>query len=717
MARVIGLVVTAFAAVFGFWLAAGALPAGAQSTTWIDTSVVNSSGTGASGVDVDLFEADESGSRLSYLTTATTGDDGAHRFELDTGGCYSMVFIAPSESRFVTGNYFQTFRCIETGSSAEVIAELQPASETATIITEVVEPDGPVPGVDVDLFTAATDGTRGSYLQSASTGADGTVSFEQPGGCYVVVAIAGEGAIFTNGTGFWENPVCVESGSSARVLAVLEGQSGGVAIYEGTVIDTDGSGVQGATVEVWAATSNGNRSNYLLSQDSGPNGSYRIELNAGCYLTVTLTPPDQRYESLGNYVPLFICLDSGQVFEAVTPPVVALTGPAVITGQVQTPPDGFSVEVLLFESNQDGEAGEFIESIFLPGDGDSNGRYQFELEPGCYLVELAAPVTTKLSTGNPTERYANCLGGGQSVTLPSVHILPGSAVALDFDRTTGVAYLPANDRIAVAGDNEVQIWSGDGQLLHTVDRLPEVSLPTGTADNRVVVYVRGTNQLVVINSDDGSIVRQINPGVVGISSIDVVGDVIWYAHGPDQWDAGIGRARLSEGDGEPYFYDGTYAGSLAQASPARPERVYVVARGLSPTGLDWYGPNETFGTEPYHDSFWPFSVADDGEVWAVNNGFITQMDPDDLTRTGRAIGVPPSSGRLDRVTVDGAFIHLATSSYIRSYDRSTLLQSSQTPTYLDLVLRHSDARGNRRVAILSTTGSNFQPGDYFLAID
>jgi protocatechuate 3,4-dioxygenase beta subunit len=696
-------------------------PGDAQASTGLVAAVSADGAQSVEGVTVDLFRSDDVGNRLGYLRSAPTGGDGTYRFELIDSGCFSLVFIAPAGSTFATGQYSQHFRCVEDGTTERVEATLSPSDDAAAFITTVTGPDGePVAGVDVAMFDAGADGSQGAFRRSAQTGPEGIVSFFDADGCVVLVATAPAGSTFVNGSTVERLQGCAEPGAELR-FAVEIGGGGASAVYQGAVVDTSGVGVAGTTVEVWRATETGSRSTFLFAWEATDSGSYRFELNPGCYVTVTLTPLDREYEGLGNYYPQFLCLEAGQTFTAETPPVVALTGPAYITGTVDRPPDGFSIEVAVYRSDADGNQGERIDSLFMPGDVVGGVRYRFELEPGCYLVELVAADSTKLTSGNQSERFSDCLDGGIELEIPEFGLLPASAINLDFETVTGVAYLPGNDRILVTGDNKVEIRSADGTVVHTLDRLPQVTLPTPVQstgdDSRAVVYAEGSNQLVVINTDDGSIVRRIDPGAANLSSIDIVGDVIWYHHGPDQWDAGVGRALLSGGDGQPNFYDGDYAGSVVQVSPAQPQRAYVVARTLSPRNLEWHGPDGAYQRNPYHASFWPFSVTDDGEVWAVNNGSISQIDPDDLTRTGRAISLPEGHRTGLGLLADDSRIHLATGGYIRSYDRSTLESVDQTPTYLDLRLRHFDVAGGRRVATLSSAGNSLDDGDWYLTVD
>ncbi len=85
----------------------------------------------------------------------------------------------------------------------------------------------PAPGVGVDLFEANADGSRGTYLRSGTTGADGTYSIGADPGCYVLTFIAPAGETF-NGDGWLSLPQCVLEGEAITDLnAQFDGEVGG----------------------------------------------------------------------------------------------------------------------------------------------------------------------------------------------------------------------------------------------------------------------------------------------------------------------------------------------------------------------------------------------------------------------------------------------------------------------------------------------------------
>ncbi len=84
-----------------------------------------------------------------------------------------------------------------------------------------------VAGIKVDLFRANADGSRGSYLRDTSTDSGGGYGFNVDDGCYVITMTAPQGQEFTNGSRWYQRPVCVSGGvSQHNVDGILSGGGG-----------------------------------------------------------------------------------------------------------------------------------------------------------------------------------------------------------------------------------------------------------------------------------------------------------------------------------------------------------------------------------------------------------------------------------------------------------------------------------------------------------
>lgn len=189
-------------------------------------AVTESGGGPVAEIQVDLFAAAADGSRAGYLATAATGQDGSYGFDLPAAGCYVHTFVAPEGRSFVGGSrWLNLGYCAEAG---EVVAGIdavleggQPGGGIGDRVTD--SGGGPVAGVQVDLFVAAADGSRSTFLAAVSTDGDGRYRHDAGAGCYVVVFIAPEGRTFVaSGGRFLERAVCLDPGETDDTIdAVL----------------------------------------------------------------------------------------------------------------------------------------------------------------------------------------------------------------------------------------------------------------------------------------------------------------------------------------------------------------------------------------------------------------------------------------------------------------------------------------------------------------
>ncbi|MEM9562854.1 MAG: family 16 glycosylhydrolase [Actinomycetota bacterium] len=84
-----------------------------------------------------------------------------------------------------------------------------------------------VAGVTVDLFRANADGSRGAYIRDTRTDGGGGYGFRVDDGCYVVTMIAPDGNTFTNGSRWYQEPVCVTNGRAQRNVDGILANGGG----------------------------------------------------------------------------------------------------------------------------------------------------------------------------------------------------------------------------------------------------------------------------------------------------------------------------------------------------------------------------------------------------------------------------------------------------------------------------------------------------------
>jgi 5-hydroxyisourate hydrolase-like protein (transthyretin family) len=280
--------------------------------------VTDSDDTPLVDVKVDLFEANEDGSRGAFLGFARTGDDGSFGFADLEARCYTLTFIAPEGRTFTNGRrWFQPTRCVEAGVETVVDAQLAPdAALNGTLSGAITDlADVAVAGVKVDLFNSV-EGRRDSFVGFTNTDDAGAYSFSVPAGCYIITMIAPDGAEFATGRFFQTSTICVESsgevtGIDGRLLSGLElGSLGGV------VVDGADLPVPDVKVTYWATTADGARGDFLGREDSDEQGLFSKSLADGCYWAIGVAPEGTTING-GQFAEIFDCLEEAEVIDAI----------------------------------------------------------------------------------------------------------------------------------------------------------------------------------------------------------------------------------------------------------------------------------------------------------------------------------------------------------------------------------------------------------------
>ncbi|MEL6983266.1 MAG: hypothetical protein AAFO29_12650, partial [Actinomycetota bacterium] len=467
------------------------------------------------------------------------------------------------------------------------------------------------------------------------------------------------------------------------------------ASYQGRMTDGRATGIAGVVIDLFASQADGSRGPFLFNVVSSADGGFQADLLPGCYVTVAIAPNDTYFfETGGDYGREAFCVTAGETVDARVLSIIPDGSVGTFTGVAEDLEGDMILTINVYATDSDvWTRGALMNSVEISASPQYAVIYSFDVPARCYIVEFVPPAGTRFIDGSPSLETFTCVSRGSRRELDDTNLIPGDAIVLGFDTATGIAHVPATDRIVVTGDDEAQIWSTDGELVATIEGIPGARLPTATDDTRVVVSSSGSDELVVVDTANNSIVRRLDPQATNITSIDVVGDVIWY----HERDTGVGRASLTTGAVAPRFYEFREGSAVIAVSPAIPDRVYSVAFSHTPQNLNWWGPNDTRRFSPDHDDYYPFAAADDGEIWAVHEDAIARFDPDSLSRTGSAI--PIAQGvNARRLIVDTTAIHLGTPDGFLSYDRQTL-QPTATSSYVGLALTTHDANAETRVAI------------------
>lgn len=224
LARPARLSSVVLAALLASMLAASALAAQTDPADGVLAGrVVDHDGRAAVGVKATFFQALPDGSRGRFWGEVLTDGAGDYRFPV-VAGCHVLTLVAPDGRSFGGSDWWQRPRCVDPGQTATFDDAVLDAPIEASIGGRVSVAGGDAgPGVTVDLFDAAADGSRGRFLGDRSTGPDGRFRFEVGAGCYVATFIAPDGASF-DGQRWYQPAVCVAEGEDRIDLdAVLDG--------------------------------------------------------------------------------------------------------------------------------------------------------------------------------------------------------------------------------------------------------------------------------------------------------------------------------------------------------------------------------------------------------------------------------------------------------------------------------------------------------------
>ncbi|MDF9745116.1 carboxypeptidase regulatory-like domain-containing protein [Natrinema salsiterrestre] len=259
----------------------------------------------------------------------TTDENGTYSLELEAGE-YSLAVSADGyedASRTVTVE-------VETTTTADVTVEERAGSVEGTVTDA---DDEPIAGASVTVGD-----------QETTTDENGTYSLELEPGEYTL-AVSAEGYVDASET------VTVEAGATATADVTLEPVPTDGTL-EGTVTDTDGEPIAGATVTV---------GDQQTTTDD--NGTYSLELEAGEY---TLAVSAEGYEDASEDVTV----------------EVESTTTADVTLEERTG----SVEGTVTDADDEPIADATVTAGDETVTTDENGTYTLELEPGEYTLDVSA---------------------------------------------------------------------------------------------------------------------------------------------------------------------------------------------------------------------------------------------------------------------------------------------------------------------------------------
>lgn len=191
-----------------------------------------------------------------------------------------------------------------TTATTEPTTTTQPPAPTEVVAGLVRTTSGLTPIATANLFAVNGDGSRAAFLGSARTDAAGRYEMPAAPGCYVVVLIAPTGTTFDSGSRYLEKGLCVEASVvGAGPNGVIDDgpprPAGPSSIGDRATYET-GEPVPGLKVDLFAAGGDGSRSRFLGFTRTDDEGSYRFEVEAGCYVLVFIAPDGATFTAGGG---------------------------------------------------------------------------------------------------------------------------------------------------------------------------------------------------------------------------------------------------------------------------------------------------------------------------------------------------------------------------------------------------------------------------------
>ncbi len=232
-------------------------------------------------------------------------------------------------------------------------------------------------------------------------------------------------------------------------------ESGGpeAADIGGVVTNANGSPRAGVKVDLFERAENGSRGQFLGFARTGNDGRYRFdELEGRCYVLTFAAPDGELFSNNSRWFQPSLCVEDGESRTDIDATLAAPVGSqGALTGSVTFvdggPAEG--VKAVLYRAAADGGRGAFVGPTFT----GSDGVYRFDVDDGCYVIDLVALDDTSFA-GRPFRQLADCVENGATVggldgvlssatelasiggTVTTTNGSPVAGVKIDLFRTT-----------------------------------------------------------------------------------------------------------------------------------------------------------------------------------------------------------------------------------------------------------------------------------------
>lgn len=354
-------------------------------------------------------------------------------------GCHQVELNLANGRRVFTATG-RAVQSIDVCAASSQTVAVEPVGEVREVIYDLAQPylvgsfvdetGAPVPGVQVDLFYGradvsfddlrlvdhSADDYRGPFYRSTSSDDAGRYRLPTYQSCLVATFVAPEGYSFGGGR-YRQQTIC--QGDDQRPV-VLQADAG-PARFGGRVVTESDHPVPGVLVDVFAPIDGitdeelrsvdhvavDYRGSYAQTATTGPEGRFGFQAQARCWV-LTYVGDDRITFPTGRYLRQTLCPGDSPT---VVVPDVGQPDSGRIEGAVTGGPE---VVADLFVATADGSRGPWLGDV-----ATSNGRYAFEVEPGCYVTVLIAPDDyTFASSGGRYQQMPGCVAEGKTWQNP-----------------------------------------------------------------------------------------------------------------------------------------------------------------------------------------------------------------------------------------------------------------------------------------------------------
>ncbi len=362
---------------------------------WCKVEVYVSGARSADG-QIDTSSASP-GVGLAWIATA----------QADASGNWSL-----GENRIIAGRALSTLAIDNIGNTSELPpGQIVPGNHTgangnangpSAPIGAPAPPPLPIPyNYSLGNFACAYEGgilnwtaVGAASYQVYAVAADGTeTSLGQHGGSSLATPAAASFRVTYNSSGQTFDASCL-------------GPSSGIS---GSVADLAGQAVPSTNIDLF----NENRTTWIESTSTDQAGQYQFDVNPGCY-TLTFIAPAPLQFSTGTYNSQSVCVDDGGA--GTVDATILANGGSSLQGTV-TDANGAgmaNVTGSLYTSDQAATRIGYLSDMTT----DSNGAFQIDAAPGCYVLTLIAPVNeTFVESRTQWLNLHTCITSGQNGTL------------------------------------------------------------------------------------------------------------------------------------------------------------------------------------------------------------------------------------------------------------------------------------------------------------